>query len=245
MRVIKSNDSDVLGRLAAEKTADCLNRVISKNGYARLILSTGASQFDTLKYLVSMPVDWTKVTGFHLDEYIGIDHNHRASFVKYLRERFVDRVPINKFYYVKAYEEPKKLIEYLTEKLRERPIDVALIGIGENCHIAFNDPPCDILTTEAYHIVTLDNRCREQQVGEGWFDTIEEVPSTAISMTVHQILQAEVIISAVPYKVKAEAIYKTLNNNISPDYPSTYLRLHKDWSLYIDNDSASLINNIN
>lgn len=236
------DNAEELGQAAAKLTAYYINDAIYNYGSARLLLSSGASQFTTLKYLISENVDWNKVIAFHLDEYIGISDKHNASFRKYMKERFVSQVPISEFHYVNGTGNIDKNIIELNEEIYKRQIDIALIGIGENCHIAFNDPPCNIEINDAYHIVTLDKRCRNQQVGEGWFTDINEVPAKAISMTVNQILKSSHIISAVPYLVKAQAVYDTFNKTISPSYPSTYLRTHSDWHLYIDKESGSLLN---
>jgi glucosamine-6-phosphate deaminase len=172
MQLYKLETSDDLGKAASALTAKYINDAIQKNGEARIVLSTGASQFDTLKYLVKEDVNWSRVTGFHLDEYVGLSDLHPASFVKYLKERFVNLLNLKEFNFVSGEGNPNDTITALTVKLRAKPIDVALIGIGENCHIAFNDPPCDIKTKEAYHVVSLDDKCRAQQVGEGWYKSI-------------------------------------------------------------------------
>ena len=178
------------------------------------------SQFETLSHLITYCLPWDKVEMFHLDEYVGLDESHPASFRAYFVEG-VDAIPS------------------LTRELRKEEIDVGVIGIGENGHIAFNDPPADFTTGEAYKVVTLDRRCREQQVGEGWFRTIDEVPAEAITMCVKEIMKSKHIVSAVPHEVKAEAIYNTITGRISQDVPATILKTHPDWNLFIDKDSAS------
>jgi len=235
-----------LGQAAAAKTAQILNAAIAEKGSARLILSTGASQFDTIQHLREADVDWTKVEMFHLDEYIGVDNHHPASFIKYLRERFIgleNGLPLKKAHFIDGTADPHQSIAAVTAELRKAPIDIALIGIGENTHIAFNDPPADFDTREAFIFVELDEACKNQQVREGWFPTINDVPTQAITMTPYQIMQSKVIISAVPYAQKAEAVKKTLDNDVTPLIPSTLLKTHADWSLYLDADSAALLGN--
>lgn len=228
-----------LGVSAAEYTAKILNDAIAKKGSARIVLSTGASQFDTIANLVKQDVDWSKVEMFHLDEYVDLPETHVASFRKYLKEKFVAHVPTLKAAHF--VDGTKEGIAELTKELRSAPIDVGLIGIGENAHIAFNDPPADFDTKEAYIIVNLNDTCKQQQVGEGWFATVDDVPKQAVSMTVHQILQCEKIVSCVPYKVKANAIKATLENDVTNTVPATIMKGHKDFVLYVDRDSASLV----
>ncbi|MBQ7109194.1 MAG: glucosamine-6-phosphate deaminase [Clostridia bacterium] len=238
MEIIKSLTAKELGEKAGSLAADKINEAIAKKGRARIILSTGASQFETLEALVSADVDWSKVEMFHLDEYVNISEEHPASFRKYLKERFINKVN-PKIAYLVDGNNPEESIAYLTEKICEAPIDVALIGIGENGHIAFNDPPADFDTKESYIVVTLDEKCRKQQVGEGWFNGIEDVPKQAISMTPYRIMQSEVIISAVPHKVKENAIKMTLEaKETTPMIPATLLKEHKEMYLFLDENSA-------
>lgn len=230
-----ANSAEELGKRAAWEIALTILSAIEDRGKARIILSTGQSQFETLKELVEFPVDWSKVEMFHLDEYVGIDESHPASFRRYLKERFVSKVNPGIVHFVKGID----FIPSLTEELRKEDIDLGVIGIGENAHIAFNDPPADFQTDEAYKVVTLDERCRAQQVGEGWFKSISEVPEKAITMCVKEIMRAKHIISAVPHKVKAEAVYRTITSSVSPYIPATILKTHPDWQLFLDKDSAS------
>ena len=230
-----SDNADELGMRAAEKIASLIEEAINKKGKARIILSTGMSQFETLSHLITYDLPWDKVEMFHLDEYVGLDESHPASFRKYLKERFVSKVNLKAAYFVEGVD----AIPSLTRELRKEEIDVGVIGIGENGHIAFNDPPADFTTGEAYKVVTLDRRCREQQVGEGWFRTIDEVPAEAITMCVKEIMKSKHIVSAVPHEIKAEAIYNTITGRISQDVPATILKTHPDWNLFIDKDSAS------
>ena len=238
MKVTVAKDPAMLGSLAAKEAASIINDAIRETGNARIVLSTGASQFDTLASLVKENVDWTKVEMFHLDEYVNLPETHPASFRKYLKERFVSLVPLKAAHFVDGTPEG---IAALTEELRSAPIDLGLIGIGENGHIAFNDPPADFDTNEAYIIVTLDERCRRQQVGEGWFATVDDVPEQAVSMTVREIMRCKKIISCVPYPVKADAVEKTLMNPLTNRVPATMLKEHEYFSLYLDQDSAAKV----
>lgn len=243
MKVILSKDHIELGRKAAKLTAELLNKAIGENGYARLILSTGASQFSTISALVEEEVDWSKVEMFHLDEYVNIPLTHQASFVKYLQERFVDKVGnLKAVHFVDTTKGTDEIIEKLTFELNKAPVDVGLIGIGENAHIAFNDPPADFENSNAYKVVTLDNACRNQQLGEGWFATFDDVPKQAVSMTVQQILKCKNIISAVPFKVKAKAIHDTLiTDGVTNLVPATILKTHPNTTIFVDSESAALI----
>ena len=229
------------GRKAAEKAAQLINEAICRKGHARIILSTGASQFEMFEVLVKLDVDWSKVEMFHLDEYVGLPESHIASFRKYLKERFVNIVHPKAAHFVEGEGEVKKNIEKLTKELRSDVIDLGVIGIGENGHIAFNDPPADFDTTDAYRIVNLDHKCRMQQVGEGWFATEDDVPRQAISMLPKQIMACKAIVSVVPHSVKAKAIYDTITQPVNNMVPATLLKTHPEWYLYIDDDAASLL----
>lgn len=239
MNVKILQNAQELGQAAAALCAEILKAKIAEKGKARLILSTGASQFETLKALVETDLDWTKVEMFHLDEYVNLPESHPASFRKYLKERFVEQIPLHKVHYVNGEGNIEEHIADLTREIRKEPIDLALIGIGENAHIAFNDPPADFDTKEAYIVVNLDDACKKQQVGEGWFASLDDVPKQAISMTVHQIMQSEVIVSCVPHKVKARAIRDFLAGEVSNQVPATILKTHPDYSLFLDEQSAS------
>ena len=243
MEIRICENSVELGKSAAKFVAGLINEYIAKQGYARIALSTGASQFDTIAALVNEDVDWSKVEMFHLDEYVDLPETHGASFRKYLKERFVEKVGTLKAAHF--VDGTKECIQTLTEEIRKSPIDIGLIGIGENGHIAFNDPPADFDTREAYIIVNLDERCKKQQMGEGWFATIDDVPKQAVSMTTYQIMQCKKIVSCVPYKVKAEAVENTLKAKETTNMvPATLLKEHEDFILYLDADSASGITDI-
>lgn len=239
MEIRICKDRYELGKSAAEFTANEINKAIKEKGYARIALSTGASQFDTLANLINTDVDWSKVIMFHLDEYVNLPETHVASFRKYLKEKFTEKVNLKEVYFVDGTEENRKA---LCEKISEAPIDIGLIGIGENGHIAFNDPPADFETEEPYIVVNLNGTCKKQQVGEGWFETVDDVPKQAVSMSVKQIMKCKTIISCVPYAVKADAVYKTVSEKVSNIVPATIMKTHKNFTLYIDLDSASKLN---
>lgn len=241
MKLVVNKDKYELGYQSAVHTAQKLNEAIAKQGFARILLSTGASQFTFFEEIVKQDVDWGKVEMFHLDEYVGISAEHPASFKRYLLDRFVNKVPLKAAHLIDGQKEPKETIKELTQLLNQAPIDVGLIGIGENAHIAFNDPPADFDDTNAYKVVTLAERCLQQQIGEGWFKSVEETYKQAISMSCLQIMKCKTIICAVPYKVKAEAIYNTLTNEVTPNVPATLLKTHNDCTVYCDCDSASLL----
>ena len=232
-------DRVALGKSAAAYTAQVLKNCIAQKGYARIALSTGASQFDTISALTQETgIRWDCVEMFHLDEYVDLPITHVASFRKYLQERFVDKVgPLKAVHFVDGTAEG---IAKLTEEIRKLPIDIGLIGIGENGHIAFNDPPANFDTKEAYMIVNLDDRCKKQQMGEGWFATIDDVPKQAVSMTAYQIMQCKEIVSCVPYAVKAEAVKNTVKATETTNMiPATLLKEHPNFILYVDMDSAA------
>lgn len=240
MKIYVAKTAEELGKRAAHAIAEKLCKAIVEKGEARLVLSTGGSQFETLEALLREDVPWDKVTVFHLDEYIDLPLTHAASFRKYLKERFMDHVPLKESVFVETEGNVDENICVLTQRVREKVIDVGVIGIGENAHIAFNDPPADFETKEAYIVVNLDSRCKKQQVGEGWFKDECEVPCQAVSMTPYQIMQCAHIISPVPHKVKADAIRKVLSSKkIDPMIPGSLLKTHSDFNLFLDEDSAS------
>jgi len=242
MKIEIYNTVNELGKAAAKYAAQLLRKTIEANG-ANIILATGASQFETLNQLVNEDVDWSKVTMFHLDEYIGVPTTHPASFRKYLTERFISKVALKKVYLINGETNPEQECERLSELIMQHPIDVALVGIGENGHLAFNDPPADFETEEPYIIVELDNACRQQQMNEGWFKSIDDVPQKAISMSVNQIMKSKNIICSVPDKRKAIAIKNCFENSVSNLYPASILQTHNNCIVYLDKDSASLLSN--
>ena len=228
-----------MGNEAARLIAEKLNGAIAQKGEARLLLSTGASQFEMMDALIHMPVDFAKVTMFHLDEYVALPVTHIASFRKYLQERFVDKVPLKEAVFVNGEGNVEANIAAITARIKEAPIDVGVIGIGENGHIAFNDPPADFDTEASYKVVNLDERCKRQQVGEGWFATVDDVPKQAISMTVKQIMACDSIVSVVPHAVKAEAVKNTLERDVTNLVPATIMKTHPDFNLFLDSESAA------
>lgn len=228
-----------LGLRAAAKIADLLTQAIEARGEARIILSTGASQFETMEALTQQAVDWSKVEMFHLDEYVELGESHIASFRKYLKERFVSKVNLKAAHFVNGEGDVQKNIAALSAELRRKVVDVGVIGIGENAHIAFNDPPADFETDLAYKVVELDERCKQQQVGEGWFKSLKDVPRQAVTMCPRQIMACRHVVSSVPHAVKAEAVYNTITRPVDPMVPATLLKTHPDWNLFIDINSAS------
>lgn len=232
-----------MGKAAAEEAARILINTIKEKGEAVFIAATGASQFEFLENLTSTPsFDWSKTTMFHLDEYIGIPHTHPASFRNYLKERLIDKVHPGAVYLIKGdAEDPESECERLGKIISEKGIDVAFIGIGENGHLAFNDPPADFDTEKPYLVVELDEVCRRQQVGEGWFKSLNEVPRRAISMSIKQIMKSKNIICTVPDSRKTQAVKDCLEGDISPDHPASILRKHKNAFLFLDKDSAKLL----
>jgi glucosamine-6-phosphate deaminase len=242
MQVIICDTGEELGRKAAEEGAELIRGAIAERGEAFVILATGASQFEMLKVLVKAPeVDWGRVVGFHLDEYVGLPVTHPASFRKYLRERFVERVPIKEFHYIDGEGDVEAERRRLNEIISKHPIDVAFVGIGENGHLAFNDPPADFETEQPYIVVDLDEKCRKQQVGEGWFNSFDEVPKQAVSMSIRQIMKSRAVICACPDKRKAEAVKACMEGPVSPYAPASILQEHGAATIYLDPDSASLL----
>lgn len=244
MKVNIATDHVQLGKAAGSAASQLIREAIDRNGTANIILATGTSQFETLKQLIAeKDIDWSKVVMFHLDEYIGLPMTHPASFRKYLQERFVEKVPTMKaVHLINGEESPEAECERLSKLISAHPIDVALVGIGENGHLAFNDPPADFETTKPYIVVALDEACRAQQYGEGWFKSIDDVPRKAISMSVNQILKSAQIICSVPDKRKAAAVKNCLSHPVSNLYPASVLRTHKHCTLYLDSESASQLN---
>ncbi|MEX2344642.1 MAG: glucosamine-6-phosphate deaminase [Balneolaceae bacterium] len=235
-----------MGQKAAEKGAEEIRRALAQKGQASIVVATGASQFEMLGHLVrSEKIDWSKVTAFHLDEYIGIPFTHNASFRKYLKERFVEKLPceIGRFHYIQAENNPKEECQRLGRLISHVDIDVAFIGIGENGHIAFNDPPADFKTVEPYIVVQLDEACRRQQMGEGWFPRLSDVPEKAISMSVRQIMKSNTIVCTVPDSRKADAVRKALKEPVTPQVPATKLQEHPDCHLFLDQESARMLRN--
>jgi glucosamine-6-phosphate deaminase len=242
LRVFEDRAS--LGKAAAEQAATALRHAITENGSARMIAATAASQLEFLSALTKTPgIDWSKVEAFHLDEYIGLPITHPGSFRKMLMEQLVSKTGISKYHLLDGdAPDPAEVVRREGAALASAPIDIAFLGIGENGHIAFNDPPADFNVEDPYIIVELDEACRRQQVGEAWFADISQVPKRAISMSVRQILKTKEILAVVPDRRKAEAIKACFEGSISPLAPSSILRTHPNATIYLDRGSASLLN---
>lgn len=237
------NDKVTLGRAAAEQAANAIRNAISQRGKARIIAATAASQLEFLDALTKAPgIDWTRVEAFHLDEYIGLPISHPGSFRKMLMTELVNKTGIKQYHLLDGdAPQPPAVLREVGMQLASAPIDIAFLGIGENGHIAFNDPPADFNTEEPYIIVNLDEACRQQQVGEAWFADITQVPKQAISMSAKQILKAREILAVVPDQRKARAIQTCFEGEISPMAPASILRRHPNATVYLDTNSASLL----
>lgn len=236
-------DSIELGNAAGTDAAQLIRDAIEVKGSATIIMATGTSQFQTINKLIAEKgIDWSKVTMFHLDEYIGLPAPHPASFRKYLQERFITKLPgLTHYYLINGEVEAEKECERLGELISGKLVDVALVGIGENGHLAFNDPPADFETDQPYILVDLDEACRNQQLGEGWFASLDEVPRQAISMSVKQIVKSKHIICSVPESRKAIAVKNTLEQRVSNLCPASILQSHPACSFYLDQSSAALL----
>jgi glucosamine-6-phosphate deaminase len=239
------NTSTEAGTEAAMDATETLKQLLSKKQTVNIVLATGMSQVDMLNDLsASREIEWSRVRMFHLDEYAGLSESHPASFRKYLKEKFIQKVspPLQEVNLIRGdAPEPYAECQRLNEKIRSFNIDLKLLGLGENGHVAFNDPPADFETTEPYIMVELDNVCRNQQLREGWFPDFDSVPKKAITMSVHQIMKAEHIICTVPGKQKAEAVRNCLEKEVSNQYPGSILQKHPNCRYYLDKDSASLL----
>lgn len=244
MNVEIFDTKEELGIHSAQDATNKIKQAIQKKGTANIILATGASQFETLNNMVeTTDINWSKVVMFHLDEYVGMPETHPASFRKYLKERVLKNVPdLKAVHFINGdSDDTNQECKRLNKIISEHPVDVALVGIGENGHLAFNDPPADFDTEEPYIVVELDEACRRQQMGEGWFDTVEDVPEQAISMSIKQILKSKRIICSVPDKRKATAVKHCLEGEISNLHPASVLQKHDNCTIYLDKDSASLL----
>jgi glucosamine-6-phosphate deaminase len=235
-------DCAALSRAAARHAARAIRAAVDAQGSARIVAATGASQFEFLEALTAAPdVPWASVEMFHLDEYVGLPVDHPASFRKYLLERLIAPAGITHYHLLDAERDPAATAQRVGALLTEREPDVAFVGIGENGHLAFNDPPADFTTEQPYIVVSLDEACRRQQVGEGWFASIADVPSQAISMSIRQILKARRIVCVVPDARKAAAVAACLEGDVTPMAPASILRTHSNTTVYLDRDSASLL----
>ena len=243
MNIILSATAKAMGKKSGKAAATLIRQTIATKGDAHIILATGTSQFETLKNLIAdTAIDWSKVTMFHLDEYVGLSESHPASFRKYLKGRFITQVPPLKAYHlINAEINPAAECMRLNQLIAAHPIDVALVGIGENGHLAFNDPPADFETEVPYLVLQLDEACRKQQWGEGWFDSLAAVPTHAISMSIKQIMTSKHIICSVPDARKAQAVKDCLNGVVSNLHPASILQNHLNCTIYLDKTSASLL----
>jgi glucosamine-6-phosphate deaminase len=234
---------EAMGRSAADDGAQAIRDAMANRGRANIIVATGASQFEMLAALAAADVDWSRVTIFHLDEYVGMPVTHPASFRKYLRERFVEKLPKPPavFHYINGEGDCQAECHRLGKLIATHPIDVAFIGIGENGHLAFNDPPADFEAEDAYLVVDLDDACRRQQLGEGWFPSLDAVPRQAISMSIPQIMKSRKIVCTVPDQRKAEAVRGAVEGPVTPNLPASALQKHRDAALYLDKPAASLL----
>ena len=242
MQIRVFQDKAALGKAAAEQASAAICRAIRERGEARVVAATAASQREFLDELTSAKdIEWERVELFHLDEYVGLPIEHPGSFRKMLLEQVVSKTGSRRYHLLDGEKHPEETARRASEAIQAGPIDVEFLGIGENGHIAFNDPPADFETEEPYLIVTLDEACRRQQVGEAWFADISQVPAKAISMSVNQILKAREILAIVPDSRKAEAVRKCFEGGISPEAPASILRTHANATIYLDKNSAALL----
>jgi len=244
IHIEKHTNKHQAGAAAAQYGADIIREAIAKKGHANIIVATGASQFEMIEHLVAAAgVAWNRVTAFHLDEYIDIPITHEASFRKYLWERFVSKLPLPlaSFHYLDGEDDAHAECERVGKIIAQHPIDVCFAGIGENGHLAFNDPPADFETDRPYLVVDLDENCRHQQMGEGWFPTLEDVPRQAISMSIRQVMKSKTIICTIPDRRKAQAVKNCLTGEITPMHPASILQNHPEVWCYLDAESASLL----
>jgi glucosamine-6-phosphate deaminase len=242
MKIIVKNDPADLGKDAGREAAQLIMAAIHNNGFANIILATGTSQFETLNQLTQEDVDWHRVTMFHLDEYIGLPESSPAGFRKYLKERFIQKTNgLKQIHFINGEKNPAEECLRLNEIIRKTRIDVALLGIGENGHLGFNDPPADFETEEAFIIVNLDEKCRRQQLGEGWFERFDDVPRRAITMSVKQIMKSEQIICSVPDSRKAQVVKDCFENPVSRQFPASILQEHSHCICFLDKLSSALL----
>ena len=236
------DEKRALGEAAAAQAATAIRKAIKNSGTARVIAASAASQFEFLDALTAKhEIDWKHVDLFHLDEYIGLPTSHPASFCRFLQEHLIGKTGITNCHLLNGEENPADVIARTSKAISTAPIDIAFVGIGENGHLAFNDPPANFETEEPYIVVNLDEACRRQQVGEGWFQILDAVPRQAISMSVKQVLKAREIIAVVPDARKAEAIKACFGGEITPMAPSSILRTHANTTIYLDRHSAALL----
>jgi glucosamine-6-phosphate deaminase len=224
-------DRAALGRAAAEAVCGAVAEVLGRKEVANVMFAAAPSQNEFLDALVGMPVDWSRVNGFHMDEYIGLDEDAPQGFGNFLRGRLFEKAPFRKVFFMRTCEEYAAL-------LAEWPTDIVVLGIGENTHLAFNDPHAALFDDpEIVKIVEMDEACRKQQVRDGCFTALEEVPRRAMTVTIPELMRAEYVVGVVPGKNKAEAVRNTLTEEISERYPSTILRKHPNAIVFVDTNS--------
>ncbi|HGN1706644.1 TPA: glucosamine-6-phosphate deaminase [Providencia rettgeri] len=243
MNIIISEDKQMLGKKASQMGALAIKQALSKKADIAIIVATGASQFEMLENLINEDIDWSRITIFHLDEYIGLDEGHPASFRRYLQERLINKLPsLKQFIGVNgSAENIEEEIQRLNHIIRQYDIDVCFAGIGENAHLAFNDPPADFNASSPYLVVNLDEACRKQQLGEKWFTHLDEVPKQAISMSIPHILSSKTLILSVPDLRKSTAVKNTVEGEITNQVPASIVQQHQDCHIFLDKDSASLL----
>lgn len=233
-------DTDQMSAAAASHAAAVLRSKLSSRQCVRILVATGASQLRFLQYLTKEPsVDWSRVELFHLDEYIGVGQDHPASFARYIKQRIIEPLGISRYYLLDGKRPSGDVIAEANAAINKGPIDLAFVGIGENGHLAFNDPPADFETEQPYILVDLDEACRRQQVNEGWFPSLEEVPRQAISLSIRQILKSGEIICVVPGPQKAKAVQASMEGPVCPEVPASILRTHPQVTFFFDSDAAS------
>ncbi len=243
MKIHILQDRKSVGAAAAAFAAEKINRAVAEKGEATVIFATGASQFEFLESLTASVLPWEKVRMFHLDEYINLPETHPASFRKYLKERLLSKTGIKEYYLINGEVDPEKEVARLNDLISRYTVDLACVGIGENGHLAFNDPPADFHVEDPYIVVDLDEQCKKQQMGEGWFPTLEDVPNQAISMTVKEIMRSKTVLCTVPGDMKADAVHSCFDKEISPDYPASILRKHEDCLVLLDEASSAKLEN--
>jgi len=242
MKLRLEADRRAMSVAAAEHAAASLRRVIAQSGTARVVAATGASQLDFLQALTALTgIEWARVELFHLDEYVGIPDTHPASFRRYLHDNLIDKTSIRTYHFLDGTGHVEDVMRDVGRELSRAPIDIMFAGIGENGHLAFNDPPADFETTDPYILVNLDEMCRQQQVGEGWFTRIEDVPTTAISMSIRQMMKADELLVIVPDARKAAAVKASLEGDVTPQIPASIIRTHPNVTLFLDQPAASML----
>jgi len=242
MKIYIVENPTQLGKAAGQLAAQLIRQSIEKNGGANIILATGTSQFETLNQLIKEDIPWNKVSLFHLDEYIGLPESSRGSFRTYLKERFIQKIAsLKEIHLIDGEADPGEVCKRLGEEIKKRSIDLALVGIGENGHLGFNDPPADFEIEEPFIIVSLDEQCRQQQFGEGWFKKIEDVPRRAITMSIRQIMKSGQIICSVPEFRKAQAVTDCLEAPVSKWHPASILQTHQHCFCFLDKSSSVLL----